>query len=93
MESEDTVQELYRLLRPYIKEHPQKKDSVYEEDVDGVIKDAVDFLVADKFLARIKAHPELPFWKLYGQMVTEDIPEGMLTPPGQEYILDDDEDD
>lgn len=88
----EAIDELRRLLTPFIKEHPQKKDSVRKEDVDGVINDAIAFQVAEKFISRIKAHPDMPFWELYGQMVKEDIPSDMLTPPGQECILDDDDD-
>lgn len=91
MESHDVVNELRILLRPYIGEASHKKDSVYEEDVEGVIRDAAAFQVADKFLARIKARPNASFWDLYGQMIEYDVPGDMLAPPGQEYILDNDE--
>lgn len=93
MEPHDVVNELRILLRPYIGEAGRKKDSVYEEDVEGVIRDAVAFQAADKFLMRIKASPSASFWDLYGQMIEYDVPEDMLAPPGQEYILDNDEDE
>ncbi len=80
------VDELRKCLRPFVKEHPQKKDSVYEEDVESLIGFAVAFCVEDKLLAEVKANPGGVFWDFL-----KTIPEGV--PPGQEDIFNDDEAD
>ena len=80
------VDELWDALRPFIKEHPQKKDTVLEEDVKLLISQAVAFHVEEKLLEEVKANPEGVFWDFLN-----DMPVGV--PPGQEYILEDDEDD
>lgn len=80
------VDELWDVLRPFIKEHPQKKDTVLEEDVEMLISGAVAFHVEDRLLDEVKAHPDGVFWD-FGRC----IPNGV--PPGQEDILEDDEED
>ncbi len=80
------VAQLKELLTPFIKEHRLKKDTVYEEDVDGLIDDAVAFGVEDDLLEEVKKHPDGVFWDFL-----DVIPEGV--PPGQEDILEDDEED
>ena len=81
-----TVQELKKLLKPFIKEHPLKKDSVYAEDVDSLIDFAVAFHVEKELLEKVKANPDGVFWDFLRV-----IPEGV--PPGQEYLLEDDEEE
>lgn len=78
------VEELRDLLRPFIKEHPLKKDTVLEEDVEMLISGAVAFHVEEKLLSKVKANPNGVFWDFFSV-----IPEGV--PPGQEDILEDDE--
>ena len=89
MENRETVDELYRLLRPYIGEYTEKKDAVYEENVRGMIEFAVDFQVAEKLLERVKLQPDTPFWEFFRQMVDEDIPQERLMNPPDGYVLDD----
>ena len=79
------VQELKELLKPFIKEHPLKKDTVDSENVDDLIDFAVAFHVEDKLLEEVKEHPDCVFWDFLRV-----IPEGV--PPGQESLLDDEED-
>lgn len=86
MSDTTVVSELRQLLRPFIREHPEKKDSVYEEDVESLIGFAVDFQVEKEMLEEVKAHPDGAFWDFFKL-----IPEGV--PPGQEDILEDDEED
>lgn len=78
------VDELWRLLRPFIKEHPMKKDTVQEDDIEMLISGAVAFHVEDELLSMVRANPNGVFWD-FGMV----IPEGV--PPGQEDILDDEE--
>lgn len=81
------VEELWKLLRPFIKEHPKKKDTVLEEDVEMLIGGAVAFHVENELLTEVKKHPDGVFWDFLHV-----IPNGV--PPGQEYLLEDlDEDD
>ena len=80
------VDELREALRPFIKEHPLKRDTVLEEDVEMLISGAVAFHVEDRLLDEVKAHPDGVFWDFL-----RTIPEGV--PPGQEDILEDDEED
>ena len=49
--------ELRLLLRPFIKEHSQKKDTVLEEDVESLIGFAEAFHVEENLLQEVKAHP------------------------------------
>ena len=63
-----------------------KKDTVLEEDVEMLIGSAVAFHVEDRLLDEVRAHPDSVFWDFL-----RTIPEGV--PPGQEDILEDDEDD
>ena len=78
------VDELRKALKPFVKEHPQKKDTVLEEDVEMLISGAVAFHVEDRLLDEVRAHPDGVFWD-FGKI----IPEGV--PPGQEDILEDEE--
>ena len=71
-------------MRPFIQEHPQKKDTVFEEDVESLIGFAEAFHVEKELLEEVKANPDGNFWD-FGKC----IPEGV--PPGQEDILEDDE--
>lgn len=80
------IQELRTLLQPFIKEHPLKKDTVYQEDVDDLIDFAEAFHVEEKLLETVKANPDGVFWDFLRV-----IPEGV--PPGQEYLLGDEDDD
>lgn len=80
------VDELWEALRPFIKEHPLKKDTVLEEDVEMLIGGAVAFHVEAKLLDEVKSHPDSVFWDFL-----EIIPDGV--PHGQEDILEDDEED
>ncbi len=83
MESEIVV-ELRQILQPFIKEHPLKKDTVLDEDVEGLISFAQAFGVEREVLGYVKEHPEGPFWDFFTP-----IPPGV--PPGQEDILEDDD--
>lgn len=80
------VDELWKALRPFIKEHPLKRDTVLEEDVEMLIGSAIAFHVEDKLLDEVKTHPDSVFWDFL-----RIIPNGV--PPGQEDILEDDEED
>lgn len=80
------VDELWEALRPFIKEHPLKKDTVLEEDVEMLIGSAVAFHVEEQLLSEVRANPDGVFWDFL-----KDLPEGV--PPGQEDILYDDTDD
>ena len=84
--SRSVVEDLKELLRPFIKEHPLKKDTVYEEDVDDLIDFAVAFHVEEELLEKVKSNPDGEFWEFFRV-----IPEGV--PPGQEYILEDMDDE
>ena len=78
------VDELWEALRPFIKEHPQKKDTVLEEDVEMLISEAVAFHAEEKLLKEVRANSDGVFWDFL-----RDLPEGV--PPGQEDILEHDE--
>ena len=80
--SKSVVDELREVLRPFIKEHPLKKDTVLEEDVEMLISGAVAFHMEDELLAEVKANKSGSFWDFGGV-----FPEGV--PLGQEDILDD----
>ena len=80
------VDELWELLRPFIKEHPMKRDTVLEEDVEMLIGSAVAFCVEDKLLDEVKAHPDGVVWEFLNV-----IPEGV--PPGQGDIWKDNGED
>ncbi len=80
------VQELKELLKPFIKEHPLKKDTVDSENVEDLIDFAVAFHVEENLLEEVKKHPDGIFWDFLRV-----IPEGV--PPGQEHLLKDDEED
>ena len=80
------VQELHTLLQPFIKEHPLKKDSVDEENGEDLIDFAVAFHVEEELLEKVKNNPDGVFWDFLRV-----IPEGV--PSGQEYLLEDDEED
>ncbi len=81
-----SVEELRDLLKPFIKEHPLKKDTVLEEDVEMLISGAVAFHVEEKLLLEVKANSDGVFWDFLRV-----IPEGV--PPGQEDILEDEDDE
>lgn len=80
--SQKVTDELRKLLQPFIKEHPMKKDTVYEEDVEDLIDFAQAFQVEKELLETVKANPDGVFWDFFRV-----IPKGV--PPGQEDILDD----
>lgn len=44
------VDELWEVLRPFIKEHPLKKDTVLEEDVEMLIGEAIAFHMEKELL-------------------------------------------
>lgn len=90
MPDNSVVDELRVLLRPFVKEHPLKKDTVLQEDVEALIHGAVAFEVADKLLVHVKENPNAVFWDFL-KMMDDDIPEDQLVPHGQEDILDDDD--
>ena len=73
------VQELKKLLQPFIKEHPLKKDSVYEEDVESLIGFATAFHVEEELLEKVKANPNGVFWDFLRV-----IPEGDLSEDDEE---------
>ncbi len=83
MANTTVLSELRQLLRPFVREHSEKKNSVYEEDVESLIGFAVDFQVEEEMLAEVKANPDGAFWDFFRV-----IPEGV--PPGQEDLLEDD---
>lgn len=89
MTDQEVTDRLQTLLRSFVKEHPLKKDTVLEEDVDDLIDFAKAFHVERELLAEVEANRNGRFWDFFRQ-----IPEGV--PPGQESILDellaDDED-
>ena len=58
------VDELWEALRPFIKEHSLKKDTVLEEDVEMLIGSAVAFHVEDRLLDEVRAHPDSVFWMI-----------------------------
>ena len=74
------VHELRMILQPFIKEHPQKKDTVLEEDVESLISGAIAFHVEEDLLKQVKNHPDGVFWDFL-----DVLPDG--APPGQEKIL------
>lgn len=84
MDNHAVVDELWTLLRPFIKEHPMKKDTVLEEDVEALIGFATAFHIEKALLDHVRSHPNAVFWESLKL-----IPEGV--PPGQEDILDDEE--
>lgn len=86
MGNRSVTDELKELLRPFVREHPLKKDSVYEEDVEMLICEAKAFQVEDKLLEEIKAHPDWDFWS-FGAW----FPQGV--PPGQEELLEEEEEE
>ena len=83
MGNRSVIDELREFLRPFVREHPLKKDSVRQEDVEMLIWEAKAFQVEDKLLEEIKAHPDWDFWS-FGAW----FPQGV--PPGQEELLSED---
>ncbi len=83
MGNQSAMDELEELLRAFIREHPLKKDTVREEDVDSLLGFAKAFHVEDQLLETVKSNPGGVFWDFL-----KVIPEGV--PPGQEDILEDD---
>lgn len=81
MDKQTTIDALRSLLRPFIREHPLKKDTVLAEDVEALIQSAAAFHVEEELLAQVKNHPDGVFWDFL-----DVLPAGV--PPGQEYILD-----
>lgn len=79
------VDELWDALRPFIKEHPMKKDTVQKKDVKLLISEAVAFHCEDELLAQVRGNPDGVFWDFR-------MTHGAV-PPGQEDILDDEGDD
>lgn len=86
MTKKSVINELRNLLRPFVKEHPLKKDTVLEEDIEDLIDFAQAFGVEEELLKTVKANPNGEFWEFFRV-----IPEGV--PEGQEDILEDDEDE
>ncbi len=86
MEKKSTIDELKKLLNPFIKEHPMKKDSVYAEDVESLIRFAEAFHVEEELLTTVKANPNGVFWDFL-----KVIPEGLLPEDDGEDLLDDDD--
>lgn len=78
--------ELWEALRPFIKEHPLKKDTVLEEDVEMLISGAVAFHVEKEILAEVRTHPDGVFWDFL-----QLLPPGV--PIGQEYLLYEDDEE
>ena len=76
------IHELRTFLHPFIKEHPLKKDTVLEEDVESLIQGAIAFHVESDLLAQVKKNPDGVFWDFL-----DVLPDGV--PPGQEDILED----
>lgn len=62
MERDAAEKELWKLLRPFIKEHPLKKDTVTEENVEDLIAFAFSSGIEEKMIAEVKAHPDGVFW-------------------------------
>ncbi len=86
MGNQSAMDELKELLRPFVREHPLKKDTVREEDVESLLGFAKAFHVEDQLLEAVKSNPGGVFWDFL-----KVIPEGV--PPGQEELLEDDEED
>lgn len=84
MNEQSVTDELISLLRPFIKEHPMKKDTVLEEDVEDLIDFAEAFHVEEELLKQVRANPDGAFWDFFRV-----IPKGV--PPGQEDILNEDD--
>ena len=84
MTEQEKMEELVDVLEMDLGEFD--RDTVLEEDVEMLIGSAVAFCVEDKLLDEAKAHPDGVFWEFLNV-----IPDGV--PPGQEDILEDDEDD
>ena len=82
MKEQTIIDELREALRPFIREHPLKKDTVLEEDMEDLIDFAQAFHVENELLREVKANPDGVFWDFFRV-----IPEGV--PPGQEDILND----
>lgn len=68
-------EELKKLLLPFVKEHPMKKDTVYEEDVESLIRFAESFHVERELLDEVKAHPDGVFWDFL-RVIPEGVPPG-----------------
>ncbi len=81
-------EQLWELLRPYIKEHPLKKDTVLEEDVEGLIDFAEGFGVEDELIRYVQDHPNDDFWSFLTV-----IPRGLAPNDDGEGIIFDDEDE
>lgn len=72
MDKKSISDELRILLRPFIKEHPLKKDTVLDEDVENLIDFAQAFGVENELLETVKANPNGVFWDFLNV-----IPEGL----------------
>lgn len=62
MGNRSVIDELREFLRPFVREHPLKKDSVYEEDVEMLIHSACIQGIGQDIIDYGTAHPEAPFW-------------------------------
>ena len=86
MGNRSVTDELKELLRPFVREHPLKKDTVLEEDVESLLGFAQAFHVEERLLETVKSNPDGVFWDFL-----KVIPQGV--PPGQEELLLDDEEE
>lgn len=86
MSDQIIVHELRILLHPFIKEHPLKKDTVFEEDVELLIHGAVAFHVEKELLEQVKNNPNGVFWDFL-----DVLPDGV--PPDEKDILKEIEND
>lgn len=84
MEENPITEELRTLLRPFVKEHPLKKDTVLEEDMEDLIDFAQAFGVEQELLETVKANPNGVFWEFFRV-----IPKGLAPGDDGADLLDD----
>ena len=84
----DKVKQLRKLLIPLIHEEASRIDSFLEDDMEGFIGFVEAFQVEDKVIAFLKSTPNVSTQELY-KFFSDNTGE---FPPGQEDILESDED-
>ena len=87
MAEKPVINELRNLLRPFVKEHPLKKDTVLQEDVEDLIDFAQVFGVEKELLETVKSNPNGVFWDFLRV-----IPEGLAPGDDGDDLLTGEED-
>ena len=78
-------EKLRAFLMPYIGQGVLKKDKVLEEDVDSLVRFAVNDHVEQEIIDYGTAHPEVPFWDLFTPEELETMQREIDNEPDDEH--------